>query len=299
MESVETREAAPQVVETAAPAPGNGTSSLVDLRRTAEPWRFAEALAGMDDGSRAKVTNALQRSAGNAAVTRMLAHDVPRRSASAGAQLQRQQELVPVVVGGTNLGIGAYLAAGGGVAGGTALAEGTAVVAGTVLAEGAAVVGTTAVAGGATVVAVPAAAATATGGVATAGAVAGGSATVPVVGWIVAGVIVGGIVIYLVYRATRDESPPPVQAPSGNAGAPVTEPSSGPPMSLPPATGPTSAPMVDPGPSVPASLPGAPHDGPVLASGDPTTDGETSIVSKTSSARATTPAAIRSTFASA
>ncbi|MDA0142583.1 hypothetical protein OJ962_34175 [Solirubrobacter sp. CPCC 204708] len=87
----------------------------------------------------------------------------------------------------------------------------------------------------------------------------------------VAGVIVGGIAVYLIYRATHEDGHPAVQAPPANPGPPVTEPHSGPRVTLPPAASPPVGPIVDPapGPSGPVSLPGAPHDGPVRASGDP------------------------------
>ncbi|MDA0141881.1 hypothetical protein OJ962_30595, partial [Solirubrobacter sp. CPCC 204708] len=129
------------------------------------------SLATMGDETRAQVTRALQRSAGNVAVTRMVTQAREHHGAARVRQVQRSPEMVPIVVGGANLGIGSYLAAGGTVAGSTALAEGTAVIATGALAEGAAVIGTTAVAGGASV----GAGAAATAAVATGGAGAGGA----------------------------------------------------------------------------------------------------------------------------
>jgi hypothetical protein len=102
-------------------------------------------------------------------------------------------------------------------------------------------------------------------GVGTAGAVAGSSSLVPVIGWVVAGVIVVGIVGYLVYRHYSTTVPAPgrperVEAP----GAGGTE-----PRLLPgaPGSGPMSLPGA--GPTDPVSLPGAPAPGPMSLPGAP------------------------------
>lgn len=109
--------------------------------------------------------------------------------------------------------------------------------------------------------------------------VAGGSSVVPVVGWIVAGVIVVGIVGYLVYRHYSGTAPAPgrperVEAPGAGPSDPRLAPGApnGGPVSLPSA-GTATGPMSLPGApnQGPVSLPGAPGpDGPVLASGLPT-----------------------------
>ena len=100
---------------------------------------------------------------------------------------------------------------------------------------------------------------TALAGVGTAAAAAGASAWIPVVGWIAAALIVGGIVIYLV---TRD---PPRQAPGAPGGTPVSEPGILPAASAPGAGG--QAPAQEPGQVTPVAAPGSPSQGPVLASG--------------------------------
>jgi hypothetical protein len=175
-------------------------------------------------------------------------------SAAASGALGTATELGVVAdtvwVGGTMVGTGTLTTGTGAVVGGTIMAEGTAVAGGAVIAGGAEVAAVT----GATVVAAEAgtgvAAAEAGTGVAAATAAAAGSSVVPVVGWIVAGLIVGGIVIYLV---TRDSTPR--QAPAASGAAPVSEPSTPPPAVAPPASG--QAPVTDPVPWTPASAPGA------------------------------------------
>ena len=166
-------------------------------------------------------------------------------SAAASGALGTATELGVVAdtvwVGGTMVGTGTLTAGTGAVVGGTVMAEGTAVAGGAVIAGGAEVAAVT----GATVVAAEAGT-----GVAAAAAAAAGSSVVPVVGWIVAGLIVGGIVIYLV---TRDSTPR--QAPGASGGAPVSEPSTPPPAVTPPAA--EQAPVSDPVPWTPASAPGA------------------------------------------
>jgi hypothetical protein len=103
----------------------------------------------------------------------------------------------------------------------------------------------------------------------TAATVAGSSSVVPVVGWVLAGVIVLGITSYLVYRlyktsVTAPAQPPqPKQAP-GAPGGPVTLPGR-------PAAEPVSAPAAAPSPAV--SLPGAPGVGPVSLPGAPNAGG--------------------------
>lgn len=111
--------------------------------------------------------------------------------------------------------------------------------------------------------------------VAGAAAAAGGSATIPVAGWVVAGVIVIGIAGYLVYRHYSVPAGPPtrVEAPGAPGSGPVTAPGTGnrAPAVLPgaPLRGPASAPAADR--SGPVSLPGARRpDGPLLMSGLPT-----------------------------
>ncbi|MER7467830.1 hypothetical protein [Streptomyces sp. NPDC097981] len=114
----------------------------------------------------------------------------------------------------------------------------------------------------------------------TAAAAAGGTSLVPVVGWVVAGVIVIGVVGYLVYRhcstsvAVPARPPEPVHAPGAPGGGPVSLPGA------PPASGPVSAPGAAapgavslPGARTggPATFPGVPHTGDlVLASRAPT-----------------------------
>jgi hypothetical protein len=147
-----------------------------------------------------------------------------------------------VWVGGTLVGTGTLTTGTGAVVAGTVVAEGTAVAGGAVIAGGAEVIAVT----GATVVA-----AEAGGGLAAATAAAAGSSVVPVVGWIVAGLIVGGIVIYLVTRDTT-----PRQAPGATNSGPVTEPSTPPPAMAPPPAS-SSGPVTDPSTPPPAYAPGA------------------------------------------
>jgi hypothetical protein len=169
-----------------------------------------------------------------------------------------------VTVGGTMLGEGTLVSGGGALAegataaGSSLLAEGTAVIGGTTLAEGTAVVGATVVAGGAEVAAVTGAT-VASAGVGAAAGAAAASSVVPVVGWIVAAVIVGSIAVYLI---TREE---PREAPGAPGGAPVSEPAVKPAAIAPGAPG--QAPAVEPESAPPALAPGAPSSGPLQASG--------------------------------
>jgi len=120
-------------------------------------------------------------------------------------------------------------------------------------------------------------AALAVAGTETAVAAAAGSSVVPVIGWIVAGVIVVGVVSYVVYRhyaSTATLTPPPsrIDAPGAPGSGPVTlpgAPSAG-PVSAPPVAGggPVSAPAPSGG-TGPVTLPGAERaPGPLLVSGD-------------------------------
>ncbi|WP_132116116.1 hypothetical protein [Actinocrispum wychmicini] len=113
---------------------------------------------------------------------------------------------------------------------------------------------TTAEAGAAAMEAV-AAEATAAEVLATGATAAGGASTIPVAGWIVAGIIVIGVVGYLVYRHYDR-----VEAPSGAPGGPAVAPPA-------PGGGPVSAPGAPQG--GPVSLPGG-QTGPVSLPGQPT-----------------------------
>lgn len=95
------------------------------------------------------------------------------------------------------------------------------------------------------------------------------SSTIPVAGWVVAGVIIVGVVGYLVYRYYQTTVPAPVHAPGAPGGRPVSAPGipGAGPVSAPgvPGAGPVSAPGATVG--APVSAPGAPNSGElVLAS---------------------------------
>ncbi|MGW5052584.1 peptidoglycan-binding protein [Actinokineospora sp. NPDC004072] len=143
-----------------------------------------------------------------------------------------------------------------GAGAGAAAAEVTAAEAGAAAAEAIAAEVGAAAAGAVAAETGTAAAVGTTAAVAEAGAAAaGGAATIPVAGWVVAGVIVIGVVSYLVYR--HYNQPERAEAPSGATGGPVTD---------PPAV-----------PTGPAHAPGAPQSGPVSAPGQRTAHGPMSL----------------------